>query len=225
MLPSETKSFWLLLAALAVALAIGFMGWFLHVTAKPSVPARSSPVQKHELTGEQAAADDIVSSSPSSSSVSAQRSSPKVSAPDLPPEARVALGSRPDLPVRATSSPNAGSAAEAAGASRKEPSRDPQVQAVEKFYRALSAADGKTAVAVIIPAKRGTGAFNEVNISKFYGSFERPLLLRSIRPINATHVEAKYSYRVSRTTCEGTAIVETEQVRQQTLIRSIRANC
>jgi hypothetical protein len=102
---------------------------------------------------------------------------------------------------------------------------DQHVQAVEKFYRALSAADGKKAAAIDIPAKRGIGPFDEANISRFYGSFQRPLLFRSIRPIDARLVEAKYSYRVSTTTCEGTAIVETQRVSQETLTRSIRANC
>ena len=49
--------------------------------------------------------------------------------------------------------------------------------------------------------------------------------LRSIRAIDATRVEAKYSYRVTRTTCEGTALLETERVGNETFIRRIRANC
>ncbi|MDM0109954.1 hypothetical protein QTH97_33945 [Variovorax sp. J22R24] len=96
---------------------------------------------------------------------------------------------------------------------------------MERFYRALSAADGRSAAAFVIPAKRGIGPFNEINISRFYGSFQRPLQIRSIRPIDASLVEAKYSYRVSRTTCEGTAIVETERIGRETFIRRIRANC
>lgn len=110
-------------------------------------------------------------------------------------------------------------------ASEEKSGPDPRVQAVEKFYRALSAADGKTAASFVIPAKRGTGPFSAASISRFYGSFERPLVVRSIRPTDTGLVEAKYSYRVARTTCEGTAIIETERVSQETLIRRIRANC
>lgn len=100
-----------------------------------------------------------------------------------------------------------------------------QVQSVESFYRALSAADGKAAAALVVPEKRGIGPYNEASITKFYGSFERPLVLHSVRALDAHRVEAKYSYRISRRTCEGTAIVETERLREKTLIRSIRANC
>lgn len=102
---------------------------------------------------------------------------------------------------------------------------DASVEAVAKFYRALSVADGKAAAALVIPAKRGAGPFQEANISKFYRSFKEPLVIRSIRAIDENHVEAKYRYRASKTPCEGIAIVETQPVRQQTLIRSIRANC
>lgn len=102
---------------------------------------------------------------------------------------------------------------------------DASVEAVAKFYRALSAADGAGAAALVIPAKRGRGPFQEDKMSNFYGSLQEPLAIRSIRAVDGNHVEAKYRYRATRTPCEGTAIVETESVRQQTLIRSIRANC
>lgn len=106
------------------------------------------------------------------------------------------------------------------------PSRsDTSVEAVAKFYRALSAADGPAAAALVIPAKRGRGPFQEEKISSFYGSFREPLAIRSIRAVDENLVEAKYRYRSTRTPCEGIAMVETESVRQQTLIRSIRANC
>jgi hypothetical protein len=98
-------------------------------------------------------------------------------------------------------------------------------QAVAKFYRALSMGDGQAAAAIVIPAKRGVGPFDAANMSKFYRSFKEPLRVRSIRQIDANVVEARYSYRASATPCEATAIVETEVVLHQTLIRRIRANC
>jgi hypothetical protein len=102
---------------------------------------------------------------------------------------------------------------------------DPSVQAVASFYGALAAADGKSASAFVIPAKRGIGPFNDASMSKFYASFKEPLRVRSVRKVDKNLVEARYSYRVARTHCNGTALVETESVRGQTLIRSIRANC
>jgi hypothetical protein len=102
---------------------------------------------------------------------------------------------------------------------------DASVETVAKFYRALSAADGAAAAALVIPAKRGRGPFREEKIASFYGSFREPLAIRSIRAIDENLVEARYRYRATKTPCDGTAIVETVSDRQQTLIRSIRANC
>jgi hypothetical protein len=105
------------------------------------------------------------------------------------------------------------------------PTGGAHVRVVEEFYRALSAADGEKAAALVIPEKRGRGPFNAAGMSRFYGSFERPLLVRSIRPLDARRVEVKYSYRVASTRCEGTAVVETQRTGNETLIRRILANC
>jgi hypothetical protein len=136
----------------------------------------------------------------------------------------------PAVPAPAPASipiaPSAAPASSAAATEIPRPTRsDASVEAVAKFYRALSAADGAAAAALVIPAKRGRGPFREEKMSSFYGSFREPLALRSIRAVDENVVEAKYRYRATRTPCEGVAIVETESVHQQTLIRSIRANC
>ncbi|MDM0109610.1 hypothetical protein QTH97_32140 [Variovorax sp. J22R24] len=208
-------------------MSIGFMGWFLHATGKLSAHAGGKLVQLPEATAPQRTAKEFASPSQPWPTVTFGRSAPPpVQASGPAPEPRAAIASLPDAPIGNFRVPLAKPAAAMAGvASPRESSPDPQIQAVANFYRALSAADGRTAAAFVVPAKRGLGPFNEANISRFYGSFERPLLIRSIRSIDASVVEAKYSYRVSRTTCEGTAIVETERVGQETLIRRIRANC
>ncbi|MDM0028335.1 hypothetical protein QTI27_27680 [Variovorax sp. J31P216] len=216
MLPSETKVFWLQLGAAGMAMSIGFMAWFLHATARPSAPSGGNLMQLPQATAPQLPTKDFVAVAPRRSS------SPPVPAPDPAPAPRAAVRS---LPAPVGKAPLVKSAAATSLALPRESSPDPQVRAVKDFYRALSAADGRTAAAFVVPAKRGLGAFNEANMSRFYGSFERPLLIRSIRPIDASVVEAKYSYRISRTTCEGTAFVETERVGGATLIRRIRANC
>jgi hypothetical protein len=99
------------------------------------------------------------------------------------------------------------------------------VQVVTNFYRALAAGDGEAAAAIIVPSKRGRGPFNGAEMSRFYGRLKKSLSIRSIRQIDGNVVEAQYSYKVSSTECRGTAIVETEQVMSQMLIRRIRANC
>jgi hypothetical protein len=213
-LPCETTSFWFQLAALAVLMMIGFMGWFLHVKDKPSDILHRTTVQAQEPPAQQLATHEVAS--------------PLASRPPVPathPLPAASAVARPRVPAHTVSRPGDRPGAEATAVGPGDFSDDPNVQAVEKFYRALSAADGKKAAAIVIPAKRGIGPFNEANISRFYGSMQRPLSLRSIRPIDGSLVEAKYSYRVSTTTCEGTAIVEIQRGSQETLIRSIRANC
>jgi hypothetical protein len=217
LLPSETKTFWFQLGALAVLMMIGFLGWFLHMKDKPSDIVRRTTVQTQEPAAQQFATNEDAPPHAPWLPVPAER--------PLPSESGVAVGSLPDVPAPKVSRPGARPVTKATVVVPSNLSDDPNVQAVEKFYRALSAADGKKAASIVIPAKRGIGPFNETNISRFYGSMQRPLSLRSIRLIDASLLEAKYSYRVSTTTCEGTAIVETQRVSQETLIRSIRANC
>ncbi|MCP9233748.1 hypothetical protein NMG46_26640 [Mesorhizobium sp. LMG 17147] len=45
------------------------------------------------------------------------------------------------------------------------------MKAVAAFYHALSNADGVSAVALVIPEKRGIGPFNETSIHSFFGGF------------------------------------------------------
>ncbi|MDM0032240.1 hypothetical protein QTI33_08865 [Variovorax sp. J22P271] len=199
-----------------MVMSIGFMVWFLHAMGKPSAPPRKL-MQSAEATAPKVVTKEVVAAAP-------QRSSPPpLAAADPTPEPRAAAASLPGAP--AGKAPVVKSPAPTSIASPRDLNSDRQVQAVKDFYRALSAADGRTAAAFVVPAKRGLGPYNEANISRFYGSFDRPLLVRSIRSIDASVIEAKYSYRVSRTTCEGTAFVETERVGRETLIRRIRANC
>lgn len=225
LLPSETQSFWLLLGALAVLMMLGFMGWFLHVRGLHFDFVRGWLVPPPGPVTQRMATDEVVPPFAPWPQVTERRPSLPVSASGPTPEPKADFGSLPDVRTRELSRPIAKSTGKLPIAPPGELIVDQQVQAVEKFYRALSAADGKKAAAIVIPAKRGIGPFNEANISRFYGSFQRPLLIRSIRPIDARRVEAKYSYQFSTTTCEGTAIVETQRVSQETLIRSIRANC
>ncbi|WP_213956562.1 MULTISPECIES: hypothetical protein [unclassified Variovorax] len=96
---------------------------------------------------------------------------------------------------------------------------------VEKFYIALSFGDGSTAASLVTPTKRGVGPFSEAGMTSFYGSLRDPLALRSVRPLGGGRVEARYRYRATTTTCEATAVVQTETVGDKTLIRSISANC
>ena len=100
-----------------------------------------------------------------------------------------------------------------------------QAQVVASFYGALSKGDGHGAAALVVPSKQGKEAFNASGMSRFYGAMKQPLQVHSLRQIDAQRLEVRYSYRVDKTTCEGTAIVTTEQVADRVMIRSIQANC
>lgn len=201
-LPAETPWFWLRLVLLVLAMMIVFMGWYVSFTHTGDGPAVAN---REAAPGPAANAE-------------ARREAGSEAKPGPSPSAAPAPASLPTAPA-ATSSRDA--APEAPRPRRS----DAPVEAVAKFYRALAAADGATAAALVVPAKRGRGAFRAEEISTFYGSLREPLAVRSIRTIDKNRVEVRYRYRATKTPCEGTAIVETESVLQQTLIRSIRANC
>lgn len=103
-------------------------------------------------------------------------------------------------------------------------SYDP-IKTVTKFYKALSAADGNTASALVIPKKQGIGPFNEKNIYSFYGSMQEPLSLQSIQRVDTDTVHVTYTYRATKTQCVGEALVTTEYMMGHALIKSIKANC
>jgi hypothetical protein len=98
-------------------------------------------------------------------------------------------------------------------------------QVVTSFYGALSKGDGHAAAALVVPSKQGKEAFNASRMSRFYGAMQQPIRVHLLRQIDAQRLEVRYSYRVDKTTCKGTAIVTTEQVDDHVMIRSIQANC
>ncbi len=107
-------------------------------------------------------------------------------------------------------------------------SNDPYdpISAVTRFYRALSAADGNAAAALVVPEKRGVGPFNEVNIAKFFGNMREPLRLISLRQIDSDHVLVEYQYVHARgKVCSGKSQVTTTYAFGKTLIQGIKANC
>ena len=204
-LPSETPRFWLWLALLVLAMMMVFVGWyvsFTHTDAGPPAVASAGAAPESAVEPE----------------AKAEAASVVEPGPEPLPSAAPAPASMPNAPA---ADPSHDAAPEAPSPRRN----DAPVEAVAKFYRALAAADGATAAALVVPAKRGRGPFRAEEISAFYGSLREPLALRSIRTIDPNRVEVRYRYRAAKTPCEGIAIVETETILRQTLIRRIRANC
>jgi hypothetical protein len=216
---------WLPLGILMLTLLVGFSLWRFY----GQLPNRAGPAPEAPLV----ALTPAPLAAPSPAAV--------VEAPSPPPrgpEPLVAAASGVDaaVPVPGASSPSpapkewferAETITEPASAvpSRPAAGGGTAVQAATTFYRALSAGDGATAAALITPSKRGVGPFAAERMSSFYGSFRQPLSVQSIRPLEPNAVEVRYTYRASRSVCAGVAVVHTEQVMQQTVIRSISANC
>lgn len=203
-----TPAFWLTLGLAGLLAVSAAAGWYLLERPRPATaatsrpPAPTPPVVDASIPSPQEWLDkaeeliDSVMPHLTEASPSSSGSTPAPLTPLVPaPLARNDTG--PDAPARV----------------------------VAAFYGALAAGDGEAAAAVITPAKRDIGRFSGARMTRFYGSFSEPLSIRSIRQIDAHAVEARYTYRATRTLCEGIALVRTERVAEQTVIRSIRANC
>ena len=100
------------------------------------------------------------------------------------------------------------------------------ISVVTRFYRALSAGDGNTAAALVVPEKRGIGPFNETNIANFFSNMREPLRLISVRQIDSDHVLAEYHYvHANGKVCNARSKVTTTYAFGKTLIQGIKANC
>jgi hypothetical protein len=100
------------------------------------------------------------------------------------------------------------------------------VGVVTSFYTALSEANGRSAVALVVPEKRGTGHYVEADINKFFASLREPLKILSVERIDADHVGVKYSFvRPGGSTCAGEAKVNTIFQNGKTFIKGVASNC
>jgi len=99
------------------------------------------------------------------------------------------------------------------------------IDTVTRFYQALSMGDGAAAASLVISSKRAQGPLSGNAMSAFYGTLREPLILRSVMQVEEDVVEARYSYRASRTACDGRALVTLTSARNPAAIRSIAANC
>ncbi|WP_244446958.1 hypothetical protein [Rhizobium sp. YS-1r] len=100
---------------------------------------------------------------------------------------------------------------------------DPML-ATTAFYTALSAADGETAAAMVVPEKRGKGPFNEESIHAFYSAMSVPLKLTGTSLSGRDTVRVSYEYRTTQgRQCRGRAEVQTIYAYGRTLISRIKA--
>ncbi|TDY16927.1 hypothetical protein B0G81_8072 [Paraburkholderia sp. BL6665CI2N2] len=100
------------------------------------------------------------------------------------------------------------------------------VSVVRLFYAALAKGDGVSASALVVPEKRGIGPLSELEISRFFGGLEVPLVVEDIRQTGEDTVNVRYRYRKdSSRYCMGNALVTTTNKYGKTLIENIAANC
>lgn len=98
------------------------------------------------------------------------------------------------------------------------------IGATTAFYSALAIADGDAASALVVPEKRGKGAFNEDSIRNYFGAMSIPLMLTSTKLIGQNVVRVNYTYKTnSGIFCNGRADVETTFIYGKTLISRIKA--
>jgi hypothetical protein len=213
---AESPAFWLTLGLAGLAALAAATGWYVH-SQRAGVGASRMDIAAGAATG-------------SAKAPLARPAARSERPPEAPPSPQEWLDKAEELidsvTSRSTGTPPAPlTPLEPSPLARNDIGPDAPSRVVAAFYGALAAGDGKTAAAIITPAKRDIGSFSEARMTRFYGSFSEPLSVRSIRQIDANAVEARYTYRATRTLCEGVALVRTERIAEQTVIRSIRANC
>ncbi|WP_140863170.1 hypothetical protein [Variovorax guangxiensis] len=191
---------WLRRLILAGALLMGlFIAWYLLVVDRAAVaaagPAHTSVVQQQPA---------FVQLAPFETQANAL--------PGVSDAARAAAARTADAQARHRST----SPAQLPGSA---------VDTVARFYEALSFGDGTAATSLVIPSKRIEGPLSGHAMSAFYGSLREPLILHSVRQVDVNVVEARYSYRATRTACEGRALITMTSAEYPLSIRSIAANC
>jgi hypothetical protein len=98
---------------------------------------------------------------------------------------------------------------------------DSAATVVKAFYAALGRADGEAASNLVIPEKRGAGAFAPESIRRFYGSLKEPLQLTDFKSQGAGEFLVGYRFRASNRECLGRAIVTMAQRQRLILIERI----
>lgn len=100
------------------------------------------------------------------------------------------------------------------------------VGTARQFYLALARADGSTAAALVVPEKRGRGAYSADSITSFWSTVREPLKILSIERASSDIVAVSYRFvRANGTACQGAARVNTIYLDGKTLIQGISANC
>ena len=94
------------------------------------------------------------------------------------------------------------------------------------FYNYLSQGEGGAAAALIIPEKRGIGAFNEKNMTNYFSGMKERLKIVDIKSETDGKVSVSYVYtRQDGFFCSTTASVTTRESFELLMIEKITAKC
>jgi hypothetical protein len=96
-------------------------------------------------------------------------------------------------------------------------------EVVEAFYRALGSGDGEEAAQYVVPEKQVDGPLSAREISAYFGGLARPLRAERIVQAGARQFDVRYSYRIGRRECTGSARVTLTSRNSVTYIEGIRA--
>lgn len=183
-----------LLLGIALVAAISVILWL--VLSRQS-PAETSPDQGQDIVGDSQYTNEI----PSSSSPIDQ---PDLQGADLSTQTKNIVAEEQSNIIAPLSMSTANAA-----------------QVADRFYTALSQADGLTANLLVVPANRSRANFRAENISSFFGSLKVPLVIDRIDLIDINRARVFYRFTHSRTECVGQAMVTTRVVGGERLIDSI----
>lgn len=94
---------------------------------------------------------------------------------------------------------------------------------IRAFYAALWAGDGGVAAGMVVPEKTLDGPFSAANLTRFYGNMRSPVELINLTSMGLNTYQVQYRYAVSRSVCNGRAIVETTERNGKNYIARVRA--
>lgn len=94
---------------------------------------------------------------------------------------------------------------------------------IRAFYQALYYGRGDIAQQFIIPTKRNQGAYGINGMNTYYTNMKSPILLQKLTKISSNQYKAIYNYTITKTPCNGSAIVNIKQIKGRWFIENIKA--
>lgn len=94
---------------------------------------------------------------------------------------------------------------------------------IRAFYSALGSGEGGVAASMVVPEKTASGPFSAKELTRYYGNMRSAIELLSVSPRGANAHTVRYKYAVTRTVCNGRAVVEMTKRDGRNYIARIRA--